>query len=157
MYLKAAKFEEKVRNKDGARTMYERALSELGHVALDEPLFLAFTRFEIKCKSFDRAQVLFKYALDKIPKHKARRLYEEFMVFQKQHGSISEIEEVVIAKRRRYYEEELLREPHDYDLWFDYTRLEEETGDIERTREVYERAIENIPPAMEKQYWNRYM
>jgi crooked neck len=30
-------------------------------------------------------------------------------------------------------------------------------GDIGRTREIYERAIVNMPPVMEKRYWKRYI
>jgi crooked neck len=44
-----------------------------------------------------------------------------------------------------------------YDIWFDYIRLEEEHGDLERTRDVYERAIANVPPSMEKRAWKRYI
>ena len=35
------------------------------------------------------------------------------------------MEEAVITKRRHYLESELDKEPYNYDLWFDYTRLEE--------------------------------
>jgi len=31
------------------------------------------------------------------------------------------------------------------DAWFDYVRLEESVGDRDRIREVYERAIANVP------------
>jgi len=36
-------------------------------------------------------------------------------------------------------------------------RLEESNGDAERVREVYERAIANIPPATDKRLWRRYI
>ena len=45
----------------------------------------------------------------------------------------------------------------DYDLWFEYIRLEEQAGDNDRIREVYERAIANVPPVAEKRYWQRYI
>ena len=37
--------------------------------------------------------------------------------------------------------------PHNYDAWFDYLRLLESDAEVENVREVYERAISNIPPA----------
>ena len=37
--------------------------------------------------------------------------------------------------------------PHNYDAWFDYLRLMESEGDHEVVRELYERAIANIPPS----------
>ena len=35
------------------------------------------------------------------------------------------MEEAILTKRRHYFEQEVTREPFDYDIWFDYTRLEE--------------------------------
>ena len=35
------------------------------------------------------------------------------------------MEDAILTKRRHYLEQELLKSPKDYDLWFDYTRLEE--------------------------------
>ncbi len=43
----------------------------------------------------------------------------------------------------------------DYDVWFDLSRLEQSAGDVERTREVYERAIAERPPVEEKRFWRR--
>ena len=49
------------------------------------------------------------------------------------------------------------RNPENYDAWFDYARMEESAGDVEKTREVYERADRVVPPATEKRYWRRYI
>jgi crooked neck len=46
-------------------------------------------------------------------------------------------------------------DPTNYDAWFDYIRLCEEENDPEKTRDVYERAISNVPPADEKRLWRR--
>lgn len=56
-----------------------------------------------------------------------------------------------------HYEELIKESPLNYDIWFDYTRLEETLGDSTRVREVYERAIANIPPTREKRHWRRYI
>ena len=37
---------------------------------------------------------------------------------------------------RFQYEEEVQRNPLNYDNWFDYVKLEESTGDVDRIREV---------------------
>merc|ERR1712113_1220788 len=47
--------------------------------------------------------------------------------------------------------------PRNYDVWFDYARLEENCADVTKTREVYERAIASTPPVMQKRYWRRYI
>jgi hypothetical protein len=62
-----------------------------------------------------------------------------------------------VNRRREDYEEKVKTAPYDYDAWFDYTRLEEAEGmDDEKTRDIYERAIANVPPVIEKRFWRRY-
>ena len=78
----------------------------------------------------------------------------------------------MIGKRRIQYEEELAHDGRNYDVWFDYARLEEDTvwtlkeegesdDDIElaigRVREVYERAVSQVPPGSLKRHWRRYI
>ena len=72
----------------------------------------------------------------------------------------------ILGKRRLQYEEELSHESRNYDVWFDYARLEEDAckGDnnsedaIKRVREVYERAVAQVPPTRdEKRHWRRYI
>lgn len=47
--------------------------------------------------------------------------------------------------------------PNNYDTWFDYLRLMESEAEPDAVREVYERAIANVPPAEEKRLWRRYI
>lgn len=78
----------------------------------------------------------------------------------------------MLGKRRIQYEAEVSSDSHNYDAWFDYTRLEEDAyrsvrddldekevvQALERVRDVYERAVANVPPsADEKRYWRRYI
>lgn len=67
--------------------------------------------------------------------------------FEKKHGDRAGIEDVLVSKRRQAYEEQVAENPHNYDAWFDYVRLEESHADIDKIRDVYERAIANVPPA----------
>ena len=57
-----------------------------------------------------------------------------------------------MGKRRFQYEEKVKKNPLNYDVWFDYVRLEESVCNKERIRENYERAITNVPPTEEKRY-----
>jgi crooked neck len=156
-YLRLAKFEEKYGNPALARKAYERAVSELGAEGEDPTLFVAFANFEIRCKEYERARAIFKYALDHVPKSKAEDLYKMYTGFEKQHGDRSGVEDVILSKKRFQYEEEIKSNPLNYDLWFDYIRLEESGNDKTKIREVYERAIANVPPIQEKRYWKRYI
>lgn len=156
-FIKLARFEEKHKNKNGARKVYEKTIEELGVYSCKEDFFLAFTEFEIRCHEYERARILFKHAIEKLPKAKAPRLYQSYINFEKQYGSKLNIEIVVINKRRALYETVLAEDPMKYDTWFDYIYLEEAEGIVERVREVYERAIANVPLSTEKKYWRRYL
>ncbi|MEW5311125.1 MAG: hypothetical protein WDW38_002865 [Sanguina aurantia] len=135
-WVRYAKFEMKDGETSLARTVYERAVEELGEDAQTEEFFIKFAEFEEKVKELERARAIYKYALDHIPKGQAVALYARFVSFEKQHGDREGIEEVVVSKRRFQYEEEVQRAPLNYDNWFDYIKLEESAGDVERTREV---------------------
>jgi crooked neck len=95
-------------------------------------------------------------------------LYAAYTKFEKQHGTRTGVESTVLGKRRIQYEEELSHDGRNYDTWFDYARLEEEAyrtqrdeaeADIspDKVREVYERAVAQVPPAPEKRLWRRYI
>ena len=156
-WIRYAKFEMKNGEVARARNCYERAIEKLADDEDAEQLFLAFAEFEERCKESERARCIYKFALDHIPKGRAEDLYRKFVAFEKQYGDKEGIEDAIVGKRRFQYEEEVRKNPLNYDSWFDYIRLEENTGNKARTREVYERAIANVPPAEEKRYWQRYI
>ena len=113
--------------------------------------------------------MVLQYALDRVPREKAHSLVAAFTQFEKKHGdrkgtrshehhypSVENdtcmcvcvcvcvgVEEVIVAKRRQRYEEEVSEDPHNYDAWFDYVRLEETAGNTAKTTDVYRRAIAN--------------
>ncbi|GAA5803070.1 hypothetical protein EDC94DRAFT_583661 [Helicostylum pulchrum] len=156
-WIKWAKFEEEHNNLNKCREIYTAGLEFLGEEKLDQKLLVAFAKFEIKAKEFERARVIFKYGLDRLPKSKSQSLYNQYTNFEKQYGDKAGIEDVVIGKRRVQYEQEIEESPKNYDIWFDYAKLEESAGDPTRVREIYERAIAQIPPAEEKRFWRRYI
>ncbi|PPD90631.1 hypothetical protein GOBAR_DD12431 [Gossypium barbadense] len=119
-----------------ARNVYERVVEKLADEEDAEQLFVAFTEFEERCKETERARCIYKFPLNLIPKG---------------------IEDAILGKRRFQYEDEVRKNPLNYDAWFDYIRLEESVGNKGRIREVYERAIANVPPVEEKRYWQRYI
>eukprot|EP00818_Percolomonas_sp_WS_P004955 CAMPEP_0117443808 /NCGR_PEP_ID=MMETSP0759-20121206/4900_1 /TAXON_ID=63605 /ORGANISM="Percolomonas cosmopolitus, Strain WS" /LENGTH=758 /DNA_ID=CAMNT_0005235823 /DNA_START=31 /DNA_END=2308 /DNA_ORIENTATION=+ len=176
-WLYYTKFEQKHGAVDRARQIFERALQELcvfqsnalpgdtiseeQHHRVNERLLIAFARFEQNFKEYDRARVIFRFALDNIPKGHARRLYDEFTTFEKQFGGKDTIMDVISSRCRFQYEQQLQNDSTDYDTWFDYIRLEEskiaDTNEYHTTRELYERAIANFPPVKKKEFWKRYV
>lgn len=157
-WIRYAKFEMKNGEIARARAVYERAVDLLsGEEDEAEQLFVAFAEFEEKCKEIDRARCIYKFALDHIPKGRAEELYKKYVAFEKQYGDREGIEDAIVGKRRFQYEDEVKKNPLNYDSWFDYIRLEENVGNKDMIREVYERSIANVPPAEEKRYWQRYI
>ncbi|RID54184.1 hypothetical protein BRARA_G01524 [Brassica rapa] len=156
-FIRFAKFEMKGGEVARARHVYERATEKLAEDEEAETLFVAFAEFEERCKEPERARFIYKFALDHIPKGRAEDLYKKFVAFEKQYGDKEGIEDAIVGKRRFQYEDEVRKNPLNYDSWFDYVRLEETVGNKDRIREIYERAIANIPPAEEKRYWQRYI
>ncbi|XP_062406550.1 crooked neck-like protein 1 [Sardina pilchardus] len=156
-WIKYAHFEEKHGYIAHGRKVFERAVEFFGEEYIDEYLYVAFARFEEKQKEFERVRVVYKYALERIPKQKAQELFKNYTMFEKKFGDRRGIEDVIVSKRRFQYEEEVKANPHNYDAWFDYLRLVESDAEPDGVREVYERAIANIPPIQEKRHWRRYI
>lgn len=156
-YIKYAKFEEKHGTIARARVVCERAFDELAEDGNDPELFIFFAKFEERAKEVERARSIYKHALDNVPKNKATELYNTYVAFEKMHGDKVGVEEVILSKRRFQYEEQLKVDSRNYDVWFDYIRLEENAGEMPKVRGVYERAISHLPPIEEKRFWKRYM
>lgn len=168
-FLKMAEFEEKHKNILRARAAYEKGIEVLleEENALNEDFFLAFAEFETRQKEFDRAQAIYQQALMHLPVNASLKLSRKHLAFQKQRGDLSMIQSAVLDKRRLHYEELLKEQPYNYDTWFDLLRLEEaamgtpttavDPSAIQRTREVYERAIAQVPNKNSlRPLWKRY-
>ncbi|KAK4071210.1 uncharacterized protein Triagg1_6241 [Trichoderma aggressivum f. europaeum] len=156
-WIKWAKFEEEYGTSDLVREVFGTAVEALGDDFVDEKLFIAYARFESKLKEYERARAIYKYALDRLPRSKSRLLHSAYTTFEKQFGDQDGVEDVVLSKRRVFYEEQVRENPKNYDAWFDYAGLEEASRDADRVRDVYERAIAQVPPTQEKRHWRRYI
>lgn len=177
-WIRWAKFEEERDRLDKARDVFHMALDFFGEeeAALEraQTVFTAFAKMETRQAEYDRAWMIYKYALERLPRAKSEGIYASYTRFEKQFGNIQGVEDTVTQKRRLQYEEELdaAREATNYDTWFDYTRLEEDSyralaeqgapasmldAARDKVREVYERAIAQAPPASEKRLWRRYI
>ncbi|KAL6911157.1 TPR-like protein [Trichoderma evansii] len=156
-WIKWAKFEEEYGTSDLVREVFGTAVETLGDEFVDEKLFIAYSRFESKLKEYERARAIYKYALDRLPRSKSRLLHKAYTTFEKQFGDQDGVEDVVLSKRRVYYEEQVRENPKNYDAWFDYAGLEEASRDADRIRDLYERAIAQVPPTQEKRHWRRYI
>lgn len=167
-WLAYARFEEEGgRGSERCRAVFERAVEAVPAERREPRLFIEFARFEIRMREFERARVIYKFALGLFPKSLAEGLYNSYAQFERQFGDESSMSEVILLKRRTAYEERVREDPFNYDTWFDYLRMEEEemagttasdrSASIDLVRELYERAIANVPPGEEKRLWRRYI
>ena len=156
-WIRYARFEEQNGYVSNSRNIYERAVEFFGEDHMDEKLYVAFAKFEEGCREYERARTIYKYSLDRIQKQESQELFKAYTQFEKKFGDRAGIEDVIISKRKFQYEEEVKVNPMNYDAWFDYIRLMEAECSPEMTREVYERAISNVPPSQEKRHWRRYI
>ncbi|KAH9974313.1 hypothetical protein BGW80DRAFT_1436873 [Lactifluus volemus] len=176
VWVKWGKFEEERGKVDKARDVFKTALEFFGdeeeQVEKAQAVFGAFAKMETRLKEYERARVIYKFALERLPRSKSASLYAAFTKFEKQHGTRTTLESTVLGKRRIQYEEEVSHDGRNYDVWFDYARLEEgayrqlreegataeeEQQAVARVREIYERAVAQVPPGNEKRHWRRYI
>lgn len=62
---------------------------------MDEKLYIAFAKFEENQKEHDRARVVYKYALDHIPKDQTKELYKTYTIHEKKYGDRSGNYEII--------------------------------------------------------------
>lgn len=167
-WIKWAKFEQENGNSDNVREVYTVAVDSLSAAenqdptgqleALDEKLLTSFAKWEAHEQEWERARAIYKFGLERLSKSRSMTLYNAYTAFEKQFGDKEGIEDVILAKRRVKYEDEIKTDPYNYDAWFSYlTLVEEASSDSAEIREVYERAISNIPKVAEKRFWRRYI
>ncbi|CAN0891756.1 Crooked neck-like protein 1 [Linum grandiflorum] len=149
-WIRFAKFEFKNGKIDRCRNVYDRAFGTLLEVEAVQSFIAAFEEIHNQIGHAGPT-------LDHIPKQSTEDLYGAFVAFEKQYGDEVGIEDAVVGKRRCQYEDEVRKNPLNYDAWFDYIRLERSVGDKKRVREVYERCIANQPPSQGKIYWQSYI
>ncbi|CEH17791.1 pre-mrna-splicing factor clf1 [Ceraceosorus bombacis] len=182
LWIRWAKFEEERGAMDRARRVFTMALEYFGEdedkMEKAQTVYTAFAKMETRAKEIERAKVIYRYALERLPRTKSSGIYASYTRFEKQFGNRQGVEDTVLGKRRIQYEEEVTSglpgAATNYDTWFDYTRLEEDayrailSGGAardsqeakkaqSRVRDIYERAVANIPPSKEKRHWRRYI
>jgi crooked neck len=184
-YVKFAKWAEfEAQDIPLSRNIYESALTELEPEEIygNARLFQQFAAMEERQNEFDRARVIYQYAIQLLKlddgaaemgvddesdanatKHeriKRKELYQQYLTFEKKRGSKEHIENVIVQQHRSSYEERVKKDPYDYDAWFEYARMLQEHASTppEAIRDVYERAVAVLPPDdRNKDDWRRYI
>ncbi|KAM4833006.1 crooked neck-like protein 1 isoform X2 [Urocitellus parryii] len=165
-WYKYTYMEEMLGNIAGARQVFERWMEWQP----EEQAWHSYINFELRYKEVERARTIYerfvlvhpdvknwiKYARFE-EKHAyfahARKVYERAVEF----FGDEHMDEHLYVAFAKFEENQKEANPHNYDAWFDYLRLVESDAEAETVREVYERAIANVPPIQEKRHWKRYI
>ena len=208
-YVKYAKFVEyEMNNIPLARSIYETALTtlELEEIQSNARFFIQFTNMEERQNEYDRARVIYQYAIQllqlndddddnmnsmdttttkddeisKDEKSKRQQLYQQYLTFEKKHGTKNQIEFVVVQQHQKDYEAKIVQNPYDYDLYIEYTTMLQDyqqqqqhqqqpsslsssdaaalTTTQNQIRDIYERGMGQVPPdPNHKDSWRRYI
>lgn len=163
-FYKFIRFERKHKNIARARAVFEKCIQLLPASMLDEYFYMNFCEFEEDNKEYERCKYIYEEALKRLPSGKSETLYKSFLTFQKKYASKQELDLTLLVRERIKMEELLKKNKQDYDIWFDYIKLEESNMNqmnskrsIHRIRDLYERSISIIPLVDQKKYWKRYI
>uniref|UniRef100_A0A8C9H4Q9 Crooked neck-like protein 1 n=1 Tax=Piliocolobus tephrosceles TaxID=591936 RepID=A0A8C9H4Q9_9PRIM len=170
-FYKFIKFEKKYKNIDRARACFEKCIELLPSSFLDEQFYIYFCQFEEENHEYERCRQIYIECLKRLPKEKSKILYQNFLQFQKKYSTNEELNQTLLLKERIKYEAEIKKHPQDYDIWFNYIKLEElnisassidniitnKDKNIIRIRDLYERAISVVPSINSKKCWKRYI
>lgn len=123
-----------------------------------------WSQWEISVKEFERARAIFQLMLkndtigEYLTPEQKRQIHMSFTEFEKSFGNKDTIESSIIIKQKLRYEDELSKNPSDFDSWWSYIGIVQEEDNEEETRGVFEKAVSVIPPdAFKTTAWRRYV
>ncbi|AET39308.1 Clf1p Ecym_4243 [Eremothecium cymbalariae DBVPG len=160
-WLKWVSYESKHGSIDTIRRVYSLALDTLS--AFDnidkndlERLIVSFANWEASQQEFERCRSLYDITIRKLPNSKT--LKDAAIQFEKKFGDGTNINDSITFKRKTEYENYLVNNPTDYDMWWLYIDLIAESF-TNHLRPVYERATaSSVPPGHVKSIaWRRYI
>jgi crooked neck len=203
-YIKFAKFAEfEAHDTALSRSIYEAAIRTLEPEEVKTArLFAQFAALEERQGEYARARVIYQHAIqllhlsdqkdgtsgtknedndedDVTPPERERRrkLYQQYVTFEKKHGRPEAIERVIFQQHQAAYVQRLAQDPYDYDGWLEYAQLMQDqyeqqqqqqntmsnsqpisSSHADKVRDVFERAVAQVPPDEEnKDDWRRYI
>lgn len=120
--------------------------------------FLAsWANWEVSVRETERAGAIYKTVLDLdfISKDQKTEISENFTEFESKHGGN---EDALRLKKLLQYEKELLQNPQDHDLWWEYVKLQETEKPAEEIVEVLKSSVQSKPTHKQKLiWWRRYV
>ncbi|CAI9096662.1 OLC1v1032860C1 [Oldenlandia corymbosa var. corymbosa] len=144
VWSRFAKFEMRYREIDRARNCFQKALEKWmagNNQEAGEQLFVAYAEFEEeKCKEVEKTRHVYKFSLDHILRRGGidEKLCSNFLAFEKRYdgGDRVGVEVAILWKKRFEYEDEVRKNPLNYDAWIRYATMERSSG-VNRASKIH--------------------
>ncbi|GMM35066.1 Clf1 protein [Saccharomycopsis crataegensis] len=164
-WIKWGNCEDKNGSSDITREVFTTAVDTLFQIDKEdqvEDVLIRWIEFEASRSEFERSRLLFKFGLNKLPKEFSKKLFDKYLIFEKKYGDYDNdgTNLLLLNKRKAVYDEDLEKNPTDYDLWWVYiTLMQELSADKNGLIEVYEMAVNNKPLINTKKTveWKKYI
>lgn len=119
-------------------------------------LIISFINWEASQQEFERCRALLKISIQRWPKNQT--LKNESVSFEKRFGDANLAEYNVACKRRWHYENKLKEKPRDYDTWWLYLDLVENTFVRDMPSSLEKSVTESNPNDVTKTTaWKQYI
>ena len=154
------------------RAVFESAVDTLLSNKLEEndddeefaTIISSWTSWEVSCGEASRANEIFKLLLDnktnklEISDQTKSSIYTAFVEFEKNFGNKDSIEQSVLIKRRIKYEQEIQNDPYDYDSWWKYMTLLQNSLNKSDLENAFKKVTGNVVHDKHKSIkWRRYI
>jgi crooked neck len=163
-WLKWVDFEiDQANNIGNIRYVFELAANTL--ISSHQPvtdIITKWTNWEVSLQEYERARAIYQLLIEeetqiKLLKQERTAVYNSFTEFEKVYGDKSTIESSVVVKRKLEYELTLESDLYDYDTWWSYINLLQQTQQ-QMSNEKFEAAVANVPKDLNKTIaWRRYV
>ncbi|AEY98633.1 FAGL184Wp [Eremothecium gossypii FDAG1] len=159
-WLKWVAFERKHGDAGTVRRVYSLACDTLtafagADVHEVEQLVVSFAEWEATQQELERSRAVLSVAVSRWPE--SSTLKDATAQLEKKFGG-ARAGESILFKRKREYEEQLLAHPLDYDAWWLYLDLLEESFPAELRAALAEATVKAVPRSQEKDMqWRKYV
>ncbi|AGO13689.1 AaceriAGL184Wp [[Ashbya] aceris (nom. inval.)] len=159
-WLKWVAFERKHGDAGSVRRVYSLACDTLtafagAEVQDVEELVVSFAEWEATQQELERSRAVLSVAISRWPD--SRTLKNAAAQLEKKFGG-ARAGESILFKRKREYEEHLLAAPSDYDAWWLYLDLIEESFPAELRAALADATVKAVPENLEKDMqWRKYI
>lgn len=122
------------------------------------PLLVAhWATWETSMREMERARAIYSTLLDRdlLSKQQKTAVFQHFAEYERKYGTSFSVDSTVHLKRKLQYEQVVSENPHDYDSWWELSKMEDSSDSL---RNLLHTAV-NTPPTEKTKLtlWRRYV